>query len=91
MTAMRCGAALSWRLPARVIRTRQAVLPDQTGIGQTPACIANLASWANRAAPAVSPTILAAVNAHLEQGWNRDLDQAGDPSGSNHRNSGDSP
>ena len=31
---MRCSAALSCRLPERVIRTRPAVLPDQTGIGR---------------------------------------------------------
>src|SRR5437588_5636645 len=29
---MRCRAALSWRLPERVIRTRPRVLPDHTGI-----------------------------------------------------------
>ena len=31
--AMRCRAALIWRLPERVSRTRPAVLPDHTGIG----------------------------------------------------------
>src|ERR1044072_2801371 len=56
-------AALSWRLPERVRRTRPAVLPDQTGIGAIPACRAKAASDLNRHTPAASPTILAAVNA----------------------------
>ncbi len=60
--AMRCRAALSWRLPERVIRTRPAVLPDHTGIGATPAWRAKAASLLNRVTPAVSPTSLAAVN-----------------------------
>jgi hypothetical protein len=58
---MRWTAALSWRLPDRVSRTRPLVLPDQTGMGAIPAWRANAASDRNRATPAVSPTILAAV------------------------------
>jgi hypothetical protein len=37
------------------------VLPDEAGIGATPACIANRDSVAKRLMPAVSATILAAV------------------------------
>jgi hypothetical protein len=33
--AMRCSAALTWRLPERVSR-KQLVLPDQTGCGAVP-------------------------------------------------------
>ena len=62
MTAIRCRAALSWRLPDRVIRTRPAVLPDHTGIGRTPLWRANAASLLKRATPAASPTSLAAVS-----------------------------
>ena len=58
MTAMRCSAALSCRLPERVIRTRPAVLPDHTGIGATPPWRAKAASLLNRVTPAVSPTSL---------------------------------
>ena len=55
-------AALSWRLPARFNLIRPRVLPDNTGIGAVPACMANLASFANRPMPAVSATILAALS-----------------------------
>ena len=48
MTAMRCRAALSCRLPDLVIRTRPAVLPDHTGIGATPAWRANSPRLVNR-------------------------------------------
>src|SRR3954469_10465461 len=49
VSAMRCTAALSWRLPERVSRTRPAVRPDQTGIGAMPECRANAASEVKRA------------------------------------------
>ena len=62
VTAIRCRAALSCRFPLLVILTRPAVLPDQAGIGATPACMAKRASERNRSTPAVSPTILAAVS-----------------------------
>src|SRR4051812_4774301 len=59
--AMRWIVALIWRLPPRSRRCRL-VLPELTGIGATPAARASLASLANRSAPAISPTSLAAVS-----------------------------
>src|SRR3954468_12310308 len=58
---MRWIAALIWRLPPRSSRWRL-VLPELTGIGASPAARASLASLAKRAAPAISPTSLAAVS-----------------------------
>lgn len=49
---MRCRAALIWRLPCRVSRTRPAVLPNHTGIGAAPLRRANAASHLNRVTPA---------------------------------------
>jgi hypothetical protein len=60
--AMRCRAALSWRFPERLNRTRPAVLPDHTGIGAVPVWRAKAASLRKRETPAVSPMILAAVS-----------------------------
>jgi hypothetical protein len=54
VTAMRCSAALSCRLPERAIRTRPAALPDHTGIGATPAWRGNAASFVNRVVAAAS-------------------------------------
>src|SRR3954451_24598617 len=58
---MRWIAALIWRLPPRSSRWRL-VLPELTGIGARPAARASFASLAKRAAPAISPTSLAAVS-----------------------------
>src|SRR5918997_856790 len=57
---IRWMVALIWRLPPRSSRWRL-VLPELTGIGATPAALASLASLENLAAPATSPTSLAAV------------------------------
>ena len=78
---MRWMVALIWRLPPRSRRWRL-VLPELTGIGATPAARASLASVLKRAAPAISPTSLAAVSGpkpgSVEQ-VRRDLrDQVGD-------------
>jgi hypothetical protein len=59
---MRCSAALTWRLPERVSRKRR-VLPDQTGCGAAPFQLAYALLERKRRAPAVSPTILAALSA----------------------------
>ena len=81
MTAMRCSAALSWRLPPRARRWRF-VRPEEAGIGATPACIAKHASWRNRVGLPVSATIFAAVSdpaaRQLQQGGCLRADQAGD-------------
>ena len=78
---MRWMVALIWRLPPRSRRWRL-VLPELTGIGATPAARASLASLANRPAPAISPTSLAAVKrpeAGLGEQLRRDLgDELGD-------------
>lgn len=54
--AMRCSAALTWRLPERVSLTR-VVLPDDTGCGAVPFHRAYALFERNRLAPAVSPMI----------------------------------
>src|SRR5438105_10829532 len=54
-------AALIWRLPPRSSRWRS-VRPELTGMGAKPAARASFASLAKRAAPAISPTGLAAVS-----------------------------
>src|SRR6266705_2425278 len=59
--AMRCRATLSWRLPPRLRRCR-CWLPDQTGIGAVPLCMAKAALEWNRRTSAVSAISLAAVN-----------------------------
>jgi hypothetical protein len=59
--------ALIWRLPPWSSRWRR-VLPELAGIGATPAARASLAGVANRCAPAISPTTLAAVNGP-NPGW----------------------
>ena len=82
VTAMRCNAAFSCRLPDRVIRTRPAVSPDHTGIGRDTGVAGELASAVNRVIPADSPTIFAAVNAPhpgIASSVGRLLDQLSDP------------
>ena len=61
MTARRCSAQLSWRLPPRSRRWRW-VRPEEAGIGAEPAVRASLASVAKRLTPAISPSSLAAVS-----------------------------
>jgi hypothetical protein len=61
VTAMRCSAAFSWRLPTRDRRWR-CQAPDKHANGAAPACMAKAASDRNRPTPATSATILAAVN-----------------------------
>jgi hypothetical protein len=61
VTAMRCSAAFSWRLPTRERRWR-CQAPDEHASGATPACMAKAASERNRPTPATSATILAAVS-----------------------------
>lgn len=63
MTADAWTPALSWRVPDLLIRTQPAALPDQTEMLPRQPCIATLASSANLLMPAVSSTLLAAVNA----------------------------
>jgi hypothetical protein len=57
--AIRCSAALSCRLPPRFSRCR-CTLPDEAGMGATPACMAKAASDLNRRTSAVSTSSLAA-------------------------------
>jgi hypothetical protein len=58
--AIRCKAALSWRLPPRLSRCRTR-LPDHTGIGAVPVCAANAARERKRpmgrARPATRPVV----------------------------------
>ena len=61
-TAITCSARLSWRLPPRSRRWRLC-LPEDAGIGATPARRASFASELKRSAPAVSARIFAAVSA----------------------------
>jgi hypothetical protein len=61
VTAMRCSAVLSSRLPPRLSRNR-CLLPVHTGMGAVPACMANAAEDRKRVMPAVSAMILAAVS-----------------------------
>jgi len=61
LTAMRCRAALSCRLPWRFKRWRWRA-PEEASRGATPACMANLAALGKRAASPTSPSSLAAVS-----------------------------
>ena len=61
VTARRCSAQLSWRLPPRSRRWRS-VRPEDAGIGAAPQVRANLASVENRSIPAISPISFAAVS-----------------------------
>jgi hypothetical protein len=68
VTATRWMAAFSCRLPPRLSRCR-VLLPDQTGMGATPACMAKWALRPNRPTPPVCPMSLAAVSAPTPTTW----------------------